>query len=82
MESPLQNDNSHNGSENLEGRYANYFEVGHNEFEFVIDFGQFYQNEKDIQMHTRIITSPAYLRALLEVLSKSNEEYEQTYGII
>ena len=26
----------------LEGRYSNYFKVGHNAFEFVIDFSQFY----------------------------------------
>jgi len=24
----------------LEGRYANYFQVGHNAVEFVLDFGQ------------------------------------------
>ena len=68
--------------ENLQGRYANYFEVGHNEFEFVIDFGQFYHDDKDVRMHTRIITNPASMRNLLEVLSKSNEEYERTFGFI
>ncbi len=26
----------------LEGRYANYFEIGHNAFEFVLDLGQLY----------------------------------------
>jgi len=26
----------------IEGRYANYFKVGHNAFEFVLDFGQYY----------------------------------------
>jgi len=66
--------------EMLEGRYTNYFEVGHNEFEFVIDFGQFYHDDKKVRMHTRIITNPAYMKTFLEVLSKSNEEYEQTFG--
>ena len=81
MKTPILNDPHGKGSEKLEGRYANYFEIGHNEFEFIIDFGQSYQDEKDIRMHTRIITSPAYLRTLLDVLSKSTEEYERTFGI-
>ena len=66
----------------LEGRYANYFRVGHNAFEFVIDFGQFYKNDKDVRLHTRIIINPESMRNLLEVLSKSSEEYEQAFGIL
>ncbi len=65
-----------------EGRYSNYFEVGHNKFEFVIDFGQFYNDDKEVRMHTRIITNPAYLKTLLELLSNSKEEYEQKYGVL
>ncbi len=30
----------------LEGRYANYFKVGYNAFEFLLDFGQFYPEAK------------------------------------
>lgn len=63
-----------------EGQYANYFEVGHNEFEFVIDFGQFYGDENDVRKHTRIITNPAYMKTLLELLNKSNGEYEKSFG--
>ena len=33
-------------SDKLEGRYANYFKVGHNEFEFVMEFGQFYEGSE------------------------------------
>ena len=69
-------------TEKLEGRYANYFKVGYNEFEFVIDFGQFYHDDEDMRMHNRIITSPAYMKALLEILGKSIEEYERAYGNI
>ena len=60
------------------GRYANYFEVGHNAFEFVLDFGQFYSESKQAQLHTRIITGPAYAKALLETLRRSIDRYEQT----
>jgi hypothetical protein len=69
-------------SSRLEGRYANYFEVGHNAFEFVVDFGQFYREEDRAHLHTRIITSPIYAKALLETLRESIERYEQTFGTI
>jgi len=66
----------------LEGKYANYFAVGYNAHEFIFDFGQNYSENDDAELHTRIITNPAYMRNLLEVLSKSNEEYERTFGFI
>jgi len=61
------------------GVYANYFEVGHTAFEFVIDFGQSYAN-KDACCHTRIVTSPTYARALLQTLSDAVEEYQRRFG--
>jgi len=64
-----------------EGRYSNYFKVGHNAFEFVLDFGQFYPENGDPRLHTRIITSPIYARALLETLQESIARYEQAFGV-
>ncbi len=66
----------------LEGRYANVFKVGHNAFEFLLDFGQFYPETGAPQLHTRIVTAPTYAKALLETLRESIEQYEQTFGII
>lgn len=66
----------------LEGRYANYFKVGHNPIEFLLDFGQFYPESEKAQLHTRIITSPIYAKALLEILQESIDRYEQTFGSI
>jgi hypothetical protein len=66
----------------LEGRYANYFKVGHNAFEFVLDFGQFYPESKQAQLHTRIITGPVYAKALLGTLQESIDQYEQSFGAI
>jgi Protein of unknown function (DUF3467) len=60
----------------LEGRYANYFKVGHNAFEFVFEFGQLYQGEEEPQMHTRIVTSPVYARELLRTLQQAMDQYE------
>ena len=64
----------------LEGRYANYFTVGHNAFEFVLDFGQFYPEGAEARLHTRIVTSPIYAKALFRVLLESIERYEKTFG--
>jgi len=66
----------------LEGRYANYFKVGHNAFEFLLDFGQFYAESQRAQFHTRIVTNPIYARALFETLQECINQYEQTFGPI
>lgn len=67
-------------SESLEGRYANCFEVGHNAFEFVLDFGQKYDDADAGTTHTRIVTSPTYAKALLQTLAESLQRYESDFG--
>ena len=64
----------------LEGRYANCFQVGHNAFEFVINFGQLYEVEAEGRIHTRIITSPVYMKAFIETLVESMRQYESQFG--
>ncbi len=64
----------------LEGRYANYFEVGYNAFEFILDFGQLYAAGEKPKIHTRIITNPAYAKELLKTLGTSVDQYEQSDG--
>lgn len=66
----------------LQGWYANYFEVGHNQFEFVLDFGQCGPESEATHLHTRIITSPIYAKALLVTLRDSIDRYEQAFGSI
>lgn len=65
-----------------EGKYANYFMVGCNAVEFVLDFGQLYSEGAEPQLHTRIVTSPVYARAFLETLRESLDQYEHRFGII
>ena len=67
---------------NIEGRYANYFKVGHNAYEFVIDFGQYYPENDQAELYTRIITSPAYAKAFLKTLKNSIELYEKSFESI
>lgn len=79
MKQKLNNDKCH-----VEGRYANYFRIGQNAFEFVLEFIQLYSsnNNKEEHLHTRIITSPSYAKIFLEMLQKSIENYENTFGKI
>lgn len=65
-----------------EARYANYFKTGHNAFEFVVDFGQHYSDDGDVEIHTRIITTPMHAKSLLRVLQESIDQYEETFGPI
>ncbi len=66
----------------LEGRYANWFQIGHNAFEFLLDFGQHFPETSEMHLHTRIITSPTYAKALFELLQTSIEQYEESHGPI
>lgn len=65
-----------------QGRYSNYFEVGLNQEELVIDFGQAYGEQESIGFHTRIVTSPGYAKDLAELLEKSLQQYERDYGTL
>jgi hypothetical protein len=67
---------------NAKGAYANYFEVGHTAFEFVLDFGEAYQGGGLAPCHTRIVTTPVYVLALLDVLSRAVADYQSQFGCI
>ena len=69
-------------AERLVGRYANYLKIGRNAFEFVFDFGQSHREGREPQIHTRIITNPAYAKAFLEAFHDAIENYESDYGAI
>jgi hypothetical protein len=66
--------------ESIEGRYANYFQIGQNAIEFVVEFGQLYSDQTLPLLHTRIITSPSYARALSKLLDQALAEHEEQYG--
>lgn len=70
------------GCKKLEGRYANYFKIGHNAFEFVIDFGQYHPGSEDAELYTRIITSPFFAQELSDTLLESIHQFEQIHGTI
>jgi hypothetical protein len=64
-----------------EGRYANYFEVGYNAFEFLLDCGQRYSDSEGEHVHTRIVTPAVYMKLLLETLQESVAQYERQWTV-
>ncbi|MBN3760733.1 DUF3467 domain-containing protein [Burkholderia sp. Ac-20365] len=63
-------------------RYANYFEISHNAFEFLIDFGQYQPDTRRVQLHSRMASSPTHAKLLCAVLSIAVREFEEEYGEI
>lgn len=63
-------------------RYANVFNIGHNAFEFVIEFGQQLSEVDRVAVHTSIVTLPIYAQALSRALGDSLERYEAQFGRI
>ena len=64
------------------GRYSNFFKIGYNAFEFLLDFGQAYAGDDSNHVHTRIIITPPYAKALAELLNGSLTHYQASYGEI
>jgi hypothetical protein len=64
----------------IEGRYANYLEIGNNTLEFVLDFGQCYSGSETPYIHTRIITNASDLRSMLRLLVEALECHERERG--
>ena len=71
----------------LLARYANWFNIGHNSFEFILDFGQCHPEASQTEasqevVHTRIVLGPAYAKVLGGMLSESLGRYEAEFGRI
>ena len=73
---------SSRGAATPRAQYSNYFEVGNNALEFMIDFGQFYPEHAAAQRHTRIVTGPAFAKLLLQLLTDAVAQHEAAYGTI
>jgi hypothetical protein len=62
--------------------YTNYFEVGHNAYEFLIDFGQYRPEVKDVALHTRIALGPSHAKLLARTLVMAVDGHEAEHGVI
>ena len=82
----IQQDDGHvpvNGTASL---YVNYFELAHNRYEFLVEFGQYRpgrEAERGMSViHTRLALSPPYAKMLSELLTKATAEHEKAHGPI
>lgn len=82
MDSPRGRPPVQKPSEPLEARYTNYFEVGHNAFEFIVDLGQYQPQGQGVRIQTRIVTGPVFAKLLSGMLSQAVEQFELEYGVI
>jgi hypothetical protein len=58
-----------------DARYANFFQVGYNAFEFLLEFGQ-----REGRIHTSIYVSPQHARMLSDLLLGALKEYGEAHG--
>jgi hypothetical protein len=63
-------------------RYTNYFEVGNNAFEFLMDFGQYQPEAEEVVLHTRIAVGPTHAKLLARTLVDAVERHEAEHGQI
>jgi len=72
-------DSDHEPCKRIKADYANYFEIGSNQYEIVIEFGQYYSVDNRPILHTRIITNPSdakrFLRQLAEIVGAHEAEH-------
>ncbi|WP_447755391.1 DUF3467 domain-containing protein [Sphingopyxis fribergensis] len=66
--------------------YVNYFELGHNPYEFLIELGQYRPSSSheggSIGIHTRLAITPPYAKLLSQLLSNAVREHEAEHGKI
>lgn len=83
MPTPPETPPATNGAASL---YVNYFEMAHNQYEFLIELGQYRPGRDDgagtVGIHTRLALSPPYARMLCDLLSRAVSEHERAHGPI
>lgn len=62
-----------------EARYVNYFAVGFNAVEIVLDFGQAYSAARP-PPGVRLVMSPIYAKQFLSMLAELMGDYEKAFG--
>jgi hypothetical protein len=62
--------------------YANYFEIGHNACEFILDFAQLHNGDEYPKYVARIVSNPFYFKGLVTLLLQAIKGYEDCHGHI
>ena len=68
--------------EHLRAIYANYFKIGHNVHEFLLDFGQLFSRDETPEFAVRIVANPVYAKIFWTLLGDSIEQYQKAHGFI
>jgi hypothetical protein len=66
--------------------YVNHFGLAHNQYEFLIELGQ-YRPSKDneegsLAVHTCLALAPPYAKMLSDLLSRAVQQHERDHGVI
>lgn len=61
--------------------YANYFQIGYNSAEFLLDFGRHFEDSEP-RIYERIIMSPMHAKMLSRLLAESVSQHEAKFGPI
>ena len=62
--------------------YANYCEIGHNAFEFLLDFGQVRPESGNVQIHSRIVAGPVQAKLFSRLFAQAVDRFEASHGPI
>jgi hypothetical protein len=66
----------------FEAIYANLLVIGHNAYEFLLDFRQSYSTDQPERSAARIVTGPVYAKEMMKTLQRSIVQYEAAHGAI
>ena len=64
------------------GVYSNLAMITHSENEFILDFIFFQPQNQKAKVRSRIITSPAHVKKIIEALKDNIAKYESKFGQI
>lgn len=62
--------------------YANHCEIGHNAFEFLLDFGQYRPEIGAVHVHSRIVAGPVQAKLFARLFVQAVERFEAVHGAI
>lgn len=57
-----------------QARYTNFFQIGHNAFEFLLEFGQ------QENIHTRVYLSPQHAQILSDLLLDTLQQHKELFN--
>ena len=65
-----------------EGKYANFMNIWHTYYEFILDIGQVMPGRQEINVFQRVVTNPLRAKLLLKTLEVNIRKYEEVFGKI